>query len=181
MLMPNNSFKPTPHRGVNSVLYATLHAVATPLRRGLTQALGPANMSRGKPTYTDPWYAKPGFVYFIGAGDPLKAIKIGVTLTTSFKSRLRGHQSSNHEPLRVLGIIEFSGPDRNMRTAEQLERSLHKQFAAHQRFQAAWVGSEWFNPHQDLLDYIHSNCTSCLDFGLPESVAKHGPGLSCGA
>ena len=39
-LPPNNSFKPTPHRGVNSVLYATLHAVATPLRGGLTQALG---------------------------------------------------------------------------------------------------------------------------------------------
>jgi hypothetical protein len=38
---PNNSFKPTPHRGVNSVLYATLHAIATPLRGGLTQALGP--------------------------------------------------------------------------------------------------------------------------------------------
>ena len=38
-LRPNNSFKPTPHRGVNSVLCATLHAVATPLRGGLTQAL----------------------------------------------------------------------------------------------------------------------------------------------
>ncbi len=37
---PNNSFKPTPCRGVNSVLCATLHAVATPLRGGLTQALG---------------------------------------------------------------------------------------------------------------------------------------------
>ena len=37
---PNNSFKPTPHRGVNSVLYATLHAVATPPWGGLTQALG---------------------------------------------------------------------------------------------------------------------------------------------
>ena len=35
----NNSFKPTPHRGVNSVLCATLHAVATPPRGGLTQAL----------------------------------------------------------------------------------------------------------------------------------------------
>ena len=35
----NNSFKPTPHRGVNSVLYATLHAVATPLWGGLTPAL----------------------------------------------------------------------------------------------------------------------------------------------
>ena len=37
---PNNSFKPTPHRGVDSVLCATLHAVATPPRGGLTQALG---------------------------------------------------------------------------------------------------------------------------------------------
>ena len=37
---PNNSFKPTPHRGVNSVLYATLHAVATPPWGGLTPALG---------------------------------------------------------------------------------------------------------------------------------------------
>jgi hypothetical protein len=42
---PNNSFKPTPHRGVNSVLYATLHAVATPPRGGLTQALGQEDMS----------------------------------------------------------------------------------------------------------------------------------------
>jgi hypothetical protein len=37
---PNKSFKPTPHRGVNSVLYATLHAVATPPWGGLTPALG---------------------------------------------------------------------------------------------------------------------------------------------
>ena len=37
---PNKSFKPTPHRGGNSVLYATLHAVAAPLWVGLTPALG---------------------------------------------------------------------------------------------------------------------------------------------
>ena len=37
---PNKSFKPTPHRGGNSVLYATLHAVATPPWGGLTPALG---------------------------------------------------------------------------------------------------------------------------------------------
>ena len=39
-LSPNKSFKPTPHRGVNSVLCATLHAVATPPWGGLTPALG---------------------------------------------------------------------------------------------------------------------------------------------
>ena len=37
----NSSFKPTPHRGVNSVLYATLHAVATPPLVVLTLVLGP--------------------------------------------------------------------------------------------------------------------------------------------
>lgn len=131
-----------------------------------------------QPTFADPWYGKPGFVYFIGAGNPLKAIKIGVTLASGFKSRLRGHQSSNHEPLRVLGIIDFTTPGKNMRLAEELERTLHKQFAAHQRFQAFWVGSEWFNPHPDILDYIADKCTSCAELGLPESVAKHGPGLS---
>jgi hypothetical protein len=44
-LLPNNSFKPTPHRGVNSALCATLRAVATPPRGGLTQALGGKNHS----------------------------------------------------------------------------------------------------------------------------------------
>jgi len=39
----NKWFKPTPHRGVNSVLCATLHAVATPPQGGLTQALGLAS------------------------------------------------------------------------------------------------------------------------------------------
>ena len=129
-------------------------------------------MSSRKPTFTDPWYAKPGFVYFIGAGEPLVAIKIGVTVATGFRSRLRGHQSSNHEPLRVLGIIDFSGPDKNMRAAEQLEQALHKQFSDHQRFQAFGVGCEWFNPHQIILDYIQENCISCADVGLPDIVVK---------
>ena len=45
MVRPNNSFKPTPHRGVNSVLCATLHAVVTPPQGGLTQALGRRRVS----------------------------------------------------------------------------------------------------------------------------------------
>ena len=36
----NNSFKPTPHRGVGHVPTLREHASATPLRGGLTQALG---------------------------------------------------------------------------------------------------------------------------------------------
>jgi hypothetical protein len=38
---PNNSFKPTPHRGVGHVPALRLHASAAPPRVGLTQALGP--------------------------------------------------------------------------------------------------------------------------------------------
>ena len=46
---PNKSFKPTPHRGVNSVLCATLHAVATPPWGGLTQALEVTRRVHGRP------------------------------------------------------------------------------------------------------------------------------------
>jgi hypothetical protein len=99
-------------------------------------------MSTKAPTYTDPWYDKPGYVYFIGAGQPLKAIKIGVTIATGFAQRLRNHQSSNHEPLRVLGVIDFTKPDLRMRMADKMERKLHKMFSAHQRFQDSWVGYE---------------------------------------
>jgi hypothetical protein len=39
-MRPNNSFKPTPHRGVGHVPTLRLHASAAPPRVGLTQALG---------------------------------------------------------------------------------------------------------------------------------------------
>ena len=133
---------------------------------------------KSKPTYTAPWFRKPGYLYFIGAGDPLKGIKIGVTIATGFKARLRSHQSSNHEPLRVLGIIDFASPGKGMREAELLERSLHERFAQHQRFQNHWVGYEWFNAHPSILEFIKQNCVSCSTLGLPESVAKLGPGLN---
>lgn len=164
-----------PLKGEDSVLFIQTEPAS---RVGLIQMFGLKSMSPPTPTFTDPWYSKPGFVYFIGAGDPLKAIKIGVTIATGFKSRLRGHQSSNHEPLRVLGVIDFTMPGQNMLLAEKLEQLLHKQFAAHQRFQASWVGCEWFNPHPDILAYIQASCVNCSDLGLPDSVAKHGPGLA---
>lgn len=114
-------------------------------------------MARSEPTFMDTWFSKPGYLYFIGAGEPLKAIKIGVTVATGFKARLRSHQSSNHEPLRVLGIIDFTSPEKGMREAEKPERSLHQKFAEHQRFQNHWVGYEWFNPHPEILEFIQKN------------------------
>lgn len=130
-----------------------------------------------KPKFTDPWYRKPGYLYFVGAGEPLKAIKIGVTLKTGFKSRLRHLQSSNHEPLRVLGVKDFTKPGTGMRQAELLEQKLHRQFSEHQRFQSLRVGCEWFNPHQEILDYIKEHSVPCTP-DLTESVAIHGSGLS---
>ncbi len=135
-------------------------------------------MSKKTPTYTDPWYSKPGFVYFIGAGDPIKAIKIGVAIATGFTQRLRSHQSSNHEPLTVLGIIDYRSPDLCMRRADKRERELHILFSAHQRFQHTWAGHEWFNPHQEILDYIKLHTVPCSTFDLVDSVAKLGPGYT---
>ncbi len=51
-MVANKSFKPTPHRGVNSVLCATLHAVATPLWGGLTPALGVSGRNMGTSGYS---------------------------------------------------------------------------------------------------------------------------------
>ena len=130
-----------------------------------------------KPTYTDPWYSKPGFLYFIGAGNPLKAIKIGVAIKSGFTQRLRHPQSANHEPLQVLGVIEFSGQDIGMRQAEILERELHKKFHNHQRFLNGWVGSEWFNPAEEILIFMQENASPCEAHNLSATVAKLGPGL----
>ena len=51
-LGPNNSFKPTPHRGVGHVPALRLHASAAPLRGGLTQALGGRKNIRFQPHFS---------------------------------------------------------------------------------------------------------------------------------
>ena len=69
---PNKSFKPTPHRGVNSVLYATLHAVATPPWGGLTPALG------GRKAFCNCVARKPDFLASVSA-----ALRSGCRLVAS--------------------------------------------------------------------------------------------------
>ena len=77
----NSSFKPTPHRGVNSVLYATLHAVAAPLRVGLTQALG------GRKAFCNFVARKPDLLASVGI-----ALRTGSRLVaSSVKSVWRAH------------------------------------------------------------------------------------------
>ena len=45
---PNNSFKPTPHRGANHMAGTACHVLHAPLWRGLTQALGPQDTSHAR-------------------------------------------------------------------------------------------------------------------------------------
>ena len=94
---PNNSFKPTPHRGVNSVLCATLHAVATPLRGGLTQALG------GRKTFCHCVARKRDFLASVSA-----ALRSGSQhVASSAKSVWRAHTSyalRSPAPEAVFGI-----------------------------------------------------------------------------
>jgi hypothetical protein len=84
---PNKSFKPTPHRGVNSVLYATLHAVATPPWGGLTPAFDPG-----------------------GRNELAETVKgVGRQLAYRIKLRLKDWVQSkrlmeNHEPLGLLPL-----------------------------------------------------------------------------
>jgi hypothetical protein len=63
-------------------------------------------------------------------------------------------QSSNHETIKLLGVIRFSDGAWPAREAEKCERELHKKFAELQRFRAHTCGAEWFTPGQALFDYI---------------------------
>ena len=104
----------------------------------------------------DTWERSPGYVYFIAAGDPPVAVKIGVTKASRLKDRVREHQGSNHEPLRLLGAIHFWDSERPTADAQAHEQELHRRFANLQRFEAGWAGSEWFTATRGLLAFIES-------------------------
>ena len=122
------------------------------------------------------WELQPGYVYFIAAGDPPTAIKIGISTAGAMRKRLQQHQSSNHEPLYLLGLVYFEGMEKPMVEANKLENELHDRFSGQRRFSTG-PGNEWFSPNEELLAYIEENAKPPADFGLVESVAKHGPGL----
>jgi hypothetical protein len=68
-----------------------------------------------------PWWSRPGAVYFIGAGRPLIAIKIGVTQQDKIGRRLRAIQCDNHEPVELLGALLFRNGRKPLLEAEQHE------------------------------------------------------------
>lgn len=123
------------------------------------------------------WEQSPGFVYFIAAGDPADAIKIGISTEATLKSRIRRIQGSNHEKLKVLGLIRFP----TMKEAETREQKLHEDFEQFQRHPKGTAGQEWFNPIQEIFDYINTNkeiCPPSPELDMIRLQTQIGPGSS---
>jgi hypothetical protein len=120
------------------------------------------------------WWRSPGVVYFIAAGSPPIAIKVGMAAQTqnqNLKStiirRLSQIQSSNHEMVKLLGVVYFSEGKYPTRNAEILERELHMEFVHLQRFKKYSRGAEWFTAAPELMDRIRSIASPPEQYGLP--------------
>jgi hypothetical protein len=138
----------------------------------------------GERPNADWWYSRAALLYFFAAGEPAVAIKIGVTTirkekeeveaadwVVCIRQRQQQIQSSNHETIRLLGIIKFPDGASPARDAERLEQELHKTFAQFQRFRPHTRGSEWFTPDRAIWDYINKNTKGLPSYhgviGLP--------------
>jgi hypothetical protein len=123
------------------------------------------------------WWKNPGVIYFIAAGEPPIAIKIGMAAITGGRDlmativrRLSQIQSSNHERIRLLGVIPFTHDICGMyptRDAEAKERELHSEFERFCRFAEYTRGAEWFNPAPELLTRIEQVATKPEALHLP--------------
>lgn len=120
------------------------------------------------------WWQNQGVIYFIAAGDPPVAVKIGMaaitgkrTLRETIVRRLSQIQSSNHELIRLLGVIHFATGEYPTRDAEARERELHNEFEHLCRFKSYMRGAEWFTPSPDLLERIEQIAVKPDALNLP--------------
>lgn len=127
---------------------------------------------------TQKWWACHGVVYFLGVGDPVAAIKIGMlaitsqfTLESAVRRRLAQIQTSNHEPVQVLGLKPFESGSFPTREAEVLERQLHIEFAHLARFKPGTKGSEWFHSSPQLLQRIAELSIPPEQLNVPRCIA----------
>jgi hypothetical protein len=133
------------------------------------------------------WWKNPAVIYFIAAGERPEAIKIGIAAITGNRDlrativrRLSQIQSSNHERIRLLGVIQFTHDtygEYPTRCAEAKERELHNEFELLCRFPAYTRGAEWFDPSPELLARIEQIATKPEALHLPisfPSVAENG-------
>jgi hypothetical protein len=86
--------------------------------------------------------------------------------------RLSQIQSSNHELIRLLGIIHFKEGEYPTRDADARERELHNEFEHLCRFKAYMRGAEWFSASQDLLTRIEQIATKPEALELPISFSS---------
>lgn len=128
---------------------------------------------------TRDWWSRPGIVYFVAAGEPAVAIKIGMTtqgphqtLVEAVSKRLKAIQTGNHELIRLIGIVHITEREYPSRDAEILERELHLEFAHLARFNHGCPGAEWFTAHQSLIERIESISSSPQEFGLPTKFSE---------
>lgn len=129
--------------------------------------------------HQDRWWSSPGIVYFFAAGNPAQAIKIGVaaltnggTLKQAVSRRFAQLQTSNHETIELLGVIQFENGKYPTRDAEVLERELHLRFSSSQRFKSNTRGAEWFTPTEELFVYIKENAIPPEFLELPFRISS---------
>jgi hypothetical protein len=128
---------------------------------------------------TREWWSCPGLLYFLGVGKPTVAVKIGmiaITPKTDLRSamarRLASIQSSNHELVRVLGVVVRKDGPHPTKDTEDHERELHLEFEHLARFSAGSRGAEWFDAAPELLERIRALAQPPSDVGIPETVGR---------
>lgn len=90
------------------------------------------------------------------------------TLQTTLTRRLSSIQTSNHELVKLIGIVYFTAGDYPTRDAEIFERELHLEFRHLQRFKQHSRGAEWFTSAPDLISRISEISTIPSSLGLME-------------
>jgi len=125
------------------------------------------------------WWKCPGIVYFVAAGTPPVAVKIGMaaqtgqnTLRSSVIRRLSQIQSSNHELIELLGVIYLTDGEYPTREAERIERELHTEFEHDRRFKEYGRGAEWFNASETLLAKVKAIASAPESLGLPKNFSE---------
>ena len=128
---------------------------------------------------TREWWSCPGVVYFVAAGSPPIAIKIGMaaqtgknTLQSTLTRRLSAIQTSNHEIVKLIGVKYFTEGDFPTRDAEIFERELHIEFESLQRFKKHSRGAEWFNATPELIKRVASISNTPQELGVTELYAE---------
>lgn len=129
--------------------------------------------------HTAEWWQRDGILYFLSAGTPAIAIKIGMasvrpgtSVAAAISDRLRKIQTSNHELVQLIGLVVFTGCHYPTREAEVLERELHIRFFEHRRFTEHTVGAEWFNASPEILAYVDATSERPEALGIPRYAGQ---------